>query len=335
MHFLYISYNINSSTIYLLNLWYSTLVILFVVVLYSDTCFDSTDYIGRDWEWVGTGREGKATALPYIQNYKDGPTNVLYLGVIFDGKEQLGFAATKIEACISATPAVPPARFNPSFDVNEALVFAELSQLAYSSYSEIKDLLPKKFNLKADMEIYDSFTDTNGFIASNDKYVAVVFRGTNSFRNFIVDTVFMLKPVDKDKEYYAHYGFVTALEEVFGGIEKEIQPYIGKKKLFITGHSLGGALATLTTYRISSMYKNALPVQYVYGCPPVGDFKLANYFSVINSNTITIQNDPISSGTLISLGPWVNLYKPVQVMYLPKAAGHGIADYIKQLQNLN
>ena len=258
---------------------------------------------------------------------------MLYLGIIFDDTTQLGFASSAIEAAISATPALPPAIFEPAFDKTEALRYAKLSQLAYQPYSEVQKEL-SKYNLTAEMQIYDASTDTNGFVACDDVSIVVAFRGTKSFANFLTDARFIRKRIDSNGHLFAHKGFVTALEAVYASIEDKIRPYIGKKAFYITGHSLGGALATLTTYRISHKFSNALPIQYVYGCPPVGDINLANYFEGMDSNTITIQNDPVSSGAMISGGAWVGLYKPVEVKFLPQAASHGIADYIEQLEKL-
>lgn len=299
----------------------------------SNLCFDSNSYIDNDWQWVGTGYEGKTTKLNYIEEYAEGPINKLYLGIIFDDSTQIGFAAHTIEVAISATPAIPPAIFEPDFDKTEALRYAKLSQLAYQPYSEVQRELAN-YNLTAEMQIYDSTTDTNGFIASDATSVVVAFRGTKSFTNKLTDAKFLRKRIVPDGQSFAHRGFVTALNAVYPSIKDKLQPYIGKKELYITGHSLGGALATLMTYLISRNFSNSQPKQYVYGCPPVGDINLANYFKGMDSNTITIQNDPISSGALISGGAWAGLYKPVIVKFLPKAAGHGIADYIEQLENL-
>ena len=311
------------------------LMLFCMFVHFSENCFDSNGYIDNDWQWVGTGQSG-TTKLNYITETAEGPTNTLYLGVIFDDKTQLGFAASTVEATISATPALPPATFEPDFDKTEALRYAKLSELAYEPYSTVQAEL-HKFNLKAVMQIHDSSTDTNGFIASDDVSVVVAFCGTNikSLSNILTDLRFTRKHVDSDGASLAHGGFVDALNTVYASIENALQPYIGKKKLYITGHSLGGALATLASYRISLHYDRAQPIQYVYGCPPVGDNNLAKYFMGMDTNTITIQNDPVSSGFLISLGPWGGLYKPYEVKFLPQAAGHGIADYIQQLKQLS
>ena len=285
---------------------------------------------------MGNGKAGK-TKLNYIKEEEEGPINKQYVGTIFDGSRsaygQMGIAASTIEAAISVTPAVPPPEFSPDFNKTEALRYAKLSQLAYQPYSKVIQELPK-YNLVAEMQIYDQSTDTNGFIASDDVSVVVVFRGTASWKNILTDLWFVKSRIDPDDKVCAHKGFVTAMNTVYKSIEAKLMPYLGKKKLFVTGHSLGGALATLLTYRISRAYNSSKPIQYVYGCPPVGDIALDTYFNGMDSNTITIQNDPISSGKLILLGEWNGLYKPNLVMYLPGTAYHWIADYIHQLENL-
>ncbi len=144
---------------------------------YSEACFDPESYINNNWAWVGTGYAGTKTKLDDIEEYAEGPTSTVYLGAIFDDEEQIGFAASTIEAAIFTTPALPPATFEPDFDKVQALRFAELSSLAYEPYSEVKNQL-SKFNLVAEMQIDDSRTDTNGFIASDDNSIVVAFRGT-------------------------------------------------------------------------------------------------------------------------------------------------------------
>ena len=73
---------------------------------------------------------------------------------------------------------------------------------------------------------------------------------------------------------------------------------------------------------------------YVYGCPPTCDKKFSDYFHALSSYVITIDGDIISSGHFTTLGPWVGLYKPLEVYFLQNAAGHSITYYIDQLKKL-
>ncbi len=277
----------------------------------------------------------KVSKLSQIKEKEEGPIENMYVGVIFDDNKQLGFCRTRIEACISATPASPPASFTLNFDKALALRMAELSDLAYEPYSEVQSKL-SKFNLQADMEIFDKGTDTNGFVASNEESVVVAFRGTTitSSKDVITDFKFFSDPIDSDRDVKAHRGFIKAYKSVFSSVERKIKPHLGKKKLYITGHSLGAALASLTTYSITLKYANVKPIQYVYGCPPVGDITFAKSFEKLDSNTITLEGDLVSDGLLVSGGEWVNLYKPVEVKFLPKAGNHSISTYVEHLKTL-
>ena len=309
---------------------------------YSTLNFDPTKYIDNDWQYVGEGYAG-TTKLNYIEAQESGKDlDTEYLGVIFDyiGKNyvQLGYASTTIEAVISQADELPPADFKVDFNKEEALKFARLSSLAYEDYSEVQKELPT-YGLKAAMEINKgSLTaKTEGFIASNDTSVVVVFRGTvlTSFRNLLTDAWAKKAPISDGSPVQAHLGFVSALDLVYSDIVKFLINNSPGKRLYITGHSLGGALASILGYRLIQDSKyNFSPIQYVYGCPPVAEPAFAYSFNADVSSTITITGDPISTGVLIHLSGLQNLFKPNEVKYLPKSGGHSISTYIEQLEKL-
>lgn len=218
---------------------------------------------------------------------------VSYVGPIFDwinkAYRQIGFASNVIQATVSATAAKPIPKFIPGYNIKEALTFSYLSELAYKSYSKVMQDV-KKYNLEAKLQIYDHQTDTNGFIASNDTTLVVAFRGTNiySAKNILTDARFIKKAV-ANRQVYCHGGFVDASNAVYTSIENYVKRHVGKRKLFITGHSLGGALASIITYRLSKKYQQLHPIMYVYGCPPTCDKKFSDYFHAMSSYVITIE----------------------------------------------
>ena len=100
-------------------------------------------------------------------------------------------------------------------------------------------------------------------------------------------------------------------------------------------------MATLTTYRLVNKYGIRFPIkQYVYGCPPVGEKSAMRGFKKLNSNTITILDDPISTGFTVKAGSKLfGLFKPETVKFLPEVGkdpitNHGIKQYIAKLKKL-
>ena len=296
--------------------------------------YDSS--LSIDWQWVGPGYQGE-TKLNQIYQSEDGPINTHYIGVIFDwacnGYTQRGYTGTSIQATISVTPKEPLPNFEPEFNVSVALRNAQLCALAYQPYSEVEVEI-KKYKMTAIKKIYNANTDTHGFVAVGATDVVVAFRGTVSVQNFMSDIWFVRKRVLKAD--YCQAGFVNALNSVYDSVSNCIFDFLSSgRKITFTGHSLGAALASIMMYMVSKINKSKNIELYVYGCPPVGDISFSTFFHGRESDIITISGDPVSSGTLIMLGPWIGFYKPVEVYYLPQYGKHGIDNYILQLKKLN
>jgi len=304
-----------------------------MLYFYSTTDFDPDGYI--TWSYVSGGQKG-SHKMGYINEHNSGTTNNVYLGPIFDKKgQQIGIAATTIEVVISVDPPLPPATFKPDFDKDESLKYAKLSSLAYEEYSTVQQQIAS-YGLTADMRIYHAKTDTHGFIASSKDSVVIAFRGTKltSITNWMTDFQFFKKRIVEGQPYFAHSGFLSAFRKVYEQIEAHLKPLIGKKKIYTTGHSLGGALASLLAFHISHKYESAKLIHYAFGCPPIGDINLSEYFKEKLSHIITIQNDLVATGLLIRLTAARGFFQPYQVMFLPATGTHSISDYIAQLENL-
>ena len=116
---------------------------------------------------------------------------------------------------------------------------------------------------------------TECMVSCNDETVIVSFRGTE-MKSFSalheirtdLDTI----PVPFDGGGKVHRGFLAGLEEIWSG-EDGLKAFLDslladkpERPLWICGHSLGGALATLCLARIPRAAG-----AYVYGSPRVGD----------------------------------------------------------------
>jgi hypothetical protein len=66
-----------------------------------------------------------------------------------------------------------------------------------------------------------------------------------------------------------HRGFSSVLRQTWGKVEKVLDE-VQDKPLFLTGHSMGGALAVLTACRLAKLGRPAVAT-YTFGSPRVGD----------------------------------------------------------------
>ncbi|OQR90782.1 alpha/beta-hydrolase [Thraustotheca clavata] len=137
---------------------------------------------------------------------------------------------------------------------------------------------------------YDAPTDTYGWVLKGDKRIIVVFRGTlslpNAFTDLQVNMVYPDFAVDDKKLYGArvHSGFWAAYLTVRASIRRIVEATMAEMdefQLYITGHSLGGALATLMAMDVmtdSTWQLKEEVVVYTYGSPRVGNHKFASSF---------------------------------------------------------
>ena len=146
-----------------------------------------------------------------------------------------------------------------------------------------KDFLVKILNV-ADFELVEIFDvgSTQAFLArrktadERGKMLVLAFRGTEKkLADWKADIKAKLVPAeDKSRIGRVHQGFQEAYYSVEALIEEKLKEFPGEP-LFITGHSLGGALAVVATRFIDA---HSIAACYTYGCPRVGDLELAKVF---------------------------------------------------------
>lgn len=127
---------------------------------------------------------------------------------------------------------------------------------------------------KADFELLESFAEggTEAMLAQLkshegfDGMLVLAFRGTQpGIKDVLTDIKADL--VNADCGGMVHRGFLEAFDKVKQQITDALQLHKGQP-LYITGHSLGGALAMLATRMLAS---DSIGACYTYGCPRTGD----------------------------------------------------------------
>lgn len=130
--------------------------------------------------------------------------------------------------------------------LENALRLASLAEIAYKD-DPITGLVPFADHYRR----IQPFTmgGTFGFVASDEHNLVVALRGTDQVIDWVTNT-----SVSHVKAYggYAHRGFSDSLNEVWQEIKARVEALLDNgQTVWVTGHSLGGALATLTAARLA------------------------------------------------------------------------------------
>lgn len=123
-----------------------------------------------------------------------------------------------------------------------------------------------------DFKIVKTFDNagTQAMLVENKEYMVLAFRGTetDSLDDIKADARASIRKCET--QGMIHSGFYFAYQAVRMEIEQTLQkPSYRNKPLYITGHSLGGALATVATKFI--YHDGGLAACYTFGSPRVGN----------------------------------------------------------------
>ena len=232
-----------------------------------------------------------------------------------------------------------------------ALSLAKLSKIVYYNDEAIQKQKLKAEFKHNDMQLQLEDKFENKFIDSQaalyrinseekEEYV-LAFRGTDSFRDVMLDVLSLRAPltgggclIKSNEIYYAHAGIYIQFLSLFPRI-LFILLHRSIKKLYITGHSLGGGLAVLCAIFLENILNPSFGMEIVtFGAPKVVSVALLMKFKEMSGSNISFycnRGDPIP-------------YFSLKFKSLPKATimlnrvgcgiiNHSISTYISNLED--
>jgi predicted lipase len=181
---------------------------------------------------------------------------------------------------------MPPALIEDAKgDSRNAQFLALASDLAYLPQDEGAQAFRTQLGLEARLI---SVGNTQVYVATNDDHIVVAFRGTESpttidgLKDWLLTDAanLLIQPQgDIGTDFAAagvaarwHDGFIKALSSVWDPLLEAVTAERKKsdRPIWITGHSLGGALALLAAWRFKRKF---VPIHqiYTFGAPMVGN----------------------------------------------------------------
>jgi triacylglycerol lipase len=215
-----------------------------------------------------------------------------------------------------------------TFSMVNAWWMAEAATLAYAHEPFAREGFGKAG--LHEVRFFDN-RSTQCYVASNTQFAIAVFRGSEVWRrrgaddghDLIADlwTNADFRLADWSKGGKVHRGFKSALDEVWKDLEGHIRMLKQRGcTIWMTGHSLGAALATLAAHRFGDVQG-----VYTFGGPRVGNKDFKNCYSVqtyrfVNGHDIVCFLPP--QGFYVHVGEVKHIDAAGSIQSMVNDAGH-------------
>lgn len=165
------------------------------------------------------------------------------------------------------------------FDWDTCATLAELSAAVYDPEDDFCDFAAQ-LGYHQSLFFEDAPSDTQAGLVWDDDNVVLIYRGTESIRDWLTDAKFdQIATVEFPGQL--HEGFYRSFATSINFLET-VEQLAHTRNLFVAGHSLGAALATLSMWHLRKMK----PVGYTYGQPRVFDYEGAYMFDMEFGNRL-------------------------------------------------
>jgi hypothetical protein len=179
-------------------------------------------------------------------------------------------------------------------DVRNALFLARACDLAYYDEPEGSSRFREELGLEARLISVDN---TQVYVGENDQALVVAFRGSQApttldgLKDWLLTNAnnYLILPEGRAGTDFAaagvgarfHRGFLEALEMIWGSLSARVDEALKAKErpLWVTGHSLGGALALLAAWRFQRNFISVCEV-VTFGAPMIGNEQASKAFEL-------------------------------------------------------
>lgn len=183
-------------------------------------------------------------------------------------------------------------------DLRTALFLAAVCGQTYVQYGNSKEeglfLVPRGYSFVGDIKAraYDSDEERFGYALTSEQASVLAFRGSHSAEDWVSDFIAqqtVYRPVKNAG--HTHKGFTDIYMSGRNNVLEIVAQLPADIPLFITGHSLGGALATLAALDIASNTQIRSPIVYTFGAPRIGDPKFVRTYNTTVDTHWRLQNE--------------------------------------------
>ena len=193
----------------------------------------------------------------------------------------------------------------------EIIESAKLSNLSYLTKKQLEEIYNTRPLKKENSYLYDiielpyfymTLKDCQFNISEFEDKIVIAFRGTFSATdiltdlNFFKERIFLENYLYLSNFLYVHSGFYNQFNSARGVLNYKIKSCVEKNKpIIFTGHSLGGAVATIGSLIYSYKFFNYDISCITFGSPRVGCHSFADVFDrkIENSLRFVNDNDPV------------------------------------------
>jgi len=196
-------------------------------------------------------------------------------------------AGLMLNACDASAKPAPPALQSAAteWSPQNALALAEAASLAYDSAAAEKvkaalrcdtcEMLTFPLELPGKFKFEEGEPGPQAFLAAGKDHIVIAFRGTEiNLTELLTDAAAHPMSFAAEVQGHAHAGFATTFKLVWPELKKKLtaaRATYPDAKLWITGHSLGGALAVMAAAQITLVEKQPVQGLLTYGAPVTGD----------------------------------------------------------------